>query len=226
LLQNPTRQYLGEVLEFLGRPGFRELDDAPAGADPEHRMQVYAGDNNPALLLGAFVDSGFLDLDHLGEALRLRVASWSFPTDTPPAGRFDRPADGRLGLFLQTLGEVHPDKKEALWRIWDLMAQLDAQGDSLLDLFLSHTGAHRGGIQRALFAGFSSAVAKFIEGRDDRYLAELDQVAGHLPAEGPLVRPLREVLERARTMLKTECRDIALMVEGSARGDLVLIEKL
>ena len=226
LLQNPTRPFLGEVLEFLSAPGFRELDHAPVGADPEHLLAVYARDNNPALLLGAFADSGFLDLEHLVEALRGRVTAWAFPSAAAPNGRFGRPEDGQVGAFLQSLGAAHPDKQEALWRLWDLLAQLDAQGDSLLDLFLSHSGAHRGGMQRALFAGFSSAMAKFIVGRGDRDLPELDAIASHLPAEGPLLRPLREVFERARTALKAECRDITLVVEGSTRGDLVMIEKL
>ena len=88
LLQNPTRQYLGEVLQFLALPGFCELDHAPVGADVQHMLDVYGSDNNPALLLGAFVDSGYLDLSHLVEALSARLAAWSFPSDTSPAGRF------------------------------------------------------------------------------------------------------------------------------------------
>ena len=131
-----------------------------------------------------------------------------------------------MGAFLQALGEAHPGERESLWRMWDLLAHLDAQGDSLLDLFLSHTGAHRGGIQRALFAGFSSAIAKFIEGKCDRDLPEMEEIAEHLPGEGAMVRPLREVFERARTALKVECRDIALVIESNTRGDVVLIEKL
>ncbi|HSH70618.1 MAG TPA: hypothetical protein VK997_11915, partial [Deferrisomatales bacterium] len=226
LLQNPSQRFLAEVLQFLALPGFRQLDNAPIGADPEHLLLAYGSDHNPALMVAGYLDSGLLDLGHLVEALRVRVAGWSFADATDPVARFSRPEERELGQFLGCQAAAQPGQKEALARLWDLLSQLDAQGDNVLDLFLSYVGDHRGGAQRALFQGFSSAVAKFIEGKDDRDLPELDAIAAGLPAEGPLVGPLRDVFHRARISLRIECRDFALVTEVAGRGDVVLIEQL
>ena len=81
-------------------------------------------------------------------------------------------------------------------------------------------------IQRAIGRGFPSALARYVHGLDDRHLRELDDVAAALPPGWPTAHPIPRALENARRCLMAECRDIALMVAGSPRGDMVLVEEL
>ncbi|GAB4260140.1 MAG: hypothetical protein Kow0092_08810 [Deferrisomatales bacterium] len=226
LLQLPTLEFLAEAGDWLQRPDFIPLDGAPASADPERLLDAYARENNPSLLVGGFLDSGLVDLDHLEKVLRRRFSSRATPRPTPPAQRFSAPEEVGVARILEALGRAHSAKGEALARLWNLLAQEHDRGDPLLDLFLCWTEVTRAGIQRALVQGFPNALGRFIQGKTDRHLPEMDTVEGRLPQEGPLARSLRESVERARRALMAECRDMALLTEGSQRGDMVLIESL
>jgi hypothetical protein len=167
-----------------------------------------------------------VDLETLRGSLEGRLAAWRFPSGIRPREALNRPEDRDAGAFLESLAEAHPAIREAVWRLWNLLAELEDQGDPLLDLFLCATGSHRGGIQRAILQGLPGCLGRYLEGKDDRHLSELDGLLQHIPAEGPLRQPLRELLERGRRALMSECRDMALFGEGSAKGDMVLIEEL
>lgn len=226
LLEAPTAPFLSDALDVLAKPGFLALDGAPGLADVERLLDVYARDNNPFLLLGAFLDSGFVDLGGLEKALAERFCSWAFPPAPSPRGRFEAPEDGDLGAFLDALSAAQPGAREPLSRLWCLLADAEDGGEPLLDLFLCSTGAHRGGLQRALARGIPLGLGSYLRNRDDRSLPELDAVMGHLPPQSPLAARLRRVFESARRALMTECRDMTLMPEGSPRGDMVLVERL
>jgi hypothetical protein len=227
LLQVPTEAFLGEALELLAKPGFVALDDAPAGADAERILEGYARDNNPCLLLGGFVDSDLVEAANLAELLRKRFVGQEFPRDVAPEARFAAPGEQQMGIFLGALARANPASSDSLARLWNLLDELEDRGERLLNLFLTWTGAHRGAIQRVIVQGLPAALGRFVHGKSDRHLSQLDAVADRAPREGPLAGPLRDALEAARRTLKTECRDMALLLEGRPqRGDMVLVEKL
>ncbi len=220
LLQAPSGAFLAEALDCLGQPGLLSLDGAPASTDPARVLEVLARDENPFLLLGGFLDSGLADLETLEADLAARLGTWSFPGEGAAA------RDGAGGAFLGAFGDARPGVRRDLGRLWTLLGEVTDRGDPLVELFLCHGGAHRGGLQRMLLRAFPAAVARFVQGRGDRHLPELDAVAAHLPTAGPAAASLGGVLDGARRALMAECRDIALLVEGSQRGDVVLIEAL
>lgn len=227
LLQVPRPDFLCEALDLLGRPGFVPLDGAPASADRTRLLEAHARDHNPSLLFGGFVEGGFLDEAALLEALRRRFAGQGFPGDLAAAARFRGPGEESIGEFLGALETAHPGLAEPLARLWGLLDETDERGDRLLDLFLAWTGVHRGPLQRAVAQGLGPALARFVQGKTDRHLPVLDQIADHVPREGPLAAPLREAFAVARRTLQAACRDMALLLEGrSQRGDMVLIEEL
>ncbi|MBI5015794.1 MAG: hypothetical protein HZB55_09935 [Deltaproteobacteria bacterium] len=226
LLEEPAATFLAEALDLLGRPGFLELDRASGLADAERLLDVYAKDNNPFLLFGGFLDSGFVDLAGVEKAAAERLRTWVFPEAPFPGERFGTLEDGDLGAFLEALASAQPAAKEGVKRLWSLLADLRDGGEPLLDLFLCATGAHRGGLQRALARGIPLSLGTYLRERDDRSLPELDSVMAHLPMGGPLSGGLRKVFENARRALMAECRDITLILEGSPRGDMVLVERL
>jgi hypothetical protein len=227
LLQVPGADFLCEALDLLGRPGFAPLEGAPPAADRARLLEAHARDHNPCLLFGAFVEAGFLDEAGLLEALRRRFAAQGFPADRGAAARFRGAGEQDIGEFLGALEAAHPGLAEPLGRLWGLLDEIDERGDRLLDLFLAWTGAHRGPLQRAVAQGLGPALARFVQGKTDRHLPLLDQIADHVPREGPLAAPLREAFGVARRTLQAACHDIALLLEGhSQRGDMVLIEEL
>ncbi|MEW6487208.1 MAG: HEAT repeat domain-containing protein [Thermodesulfobacteriota bacterium] len=227
LLQVPRADFLCEALDLLGRPGFVPLDGAPASADRARLLEAHARDHNPCLLLGGFVEAGFLDEVGLLEALRRRFASQGFPGDRGAAARFRGAGEEDIGEFLGALEAAHPGLDEPLARLWGLLDEVDEQGDRLLDLFLAWTGAHRGPLQRAVAQGLGPALARLVQGKTDRHLPVLDRIAEHVPREGPLAAPLQGAFAVARRTLQASCHDIALLLEGrSQRGDMVLIEEL
>jgi len=227
LLQVPTETFLGEAMDLLARPGFVPLDGAPMGSDAERMLEGYARDNNPCLLLGGFVDSDLVEPTGLAEALRKRFVGHEFPRDLAPEARFSGLGEQEIGTFLGALTRVNPATAEALARLWNLLDGLEDRGERLLDLFLIWTGVQRGAIQRVIVQGMPAALGRFVQGKGDRCLPQLDAVGDRAPADGPLARPLREALEVARRTLKAECRDMALLLEGRPqRGDMVLVEEL
>lgn len=225
-LEAPTALFLTGALDVLAKPGFLALDGASGLADAERLLGVYAADNNPFLLLGAFLDSGLVELAGLEKALGERFRSWAFPPAPSPRVRFGAPEDGDLGAFLDALAAAQPAAREPLSRLWCLLADAQDGGEPLLDLFLCSTGAHRGGLQRALARGIPLSLAAYLRDRDDRSLPELDGVMGHIPSSSPAAAGLRRAFENARRALMTECRDMTLMQERSPRGDMVLVERL
>ncbi|MHB8763570.1 MAG: hypothetical protein ACYDA8_04400, partial [Deferrisomatales bacterium] len=226
LLQVPTAAFLSEALDCLAKPGLLELDRARSTADAGRARVVHARENNPFLVLGGFLDAELVDLDGLDAALASRLREWSFPAAVPPEERLARPGEAELGQFLQAFQRARPGVEEALSRLWTLLGQVEERGEPLLELFLSFVGAHRGGLQRMIYLSMPAALGRFIQGKTDRHLAELSAVAAHLPVAGPLVGPLRDVFDRARRALMAECRDLALLIEGNQRGDMVLVEVL
>lgn len=227
LLQVPLPDFFSEALDLLGRPGFVPLDGAPAAADRARLLEAHARDHNPCLLLGGFVEAGFLDEAGLLEALRRRFAWQGFPDARGAAARFRGAGEQDMGEFLGAMEAAHPALAQPLARLWGLLDETDERGDRLLDLFLAWTGAHRGPLQRVVAQGLGPALARFVQGKTDRHLPVLDRIADHVPPEGPLAAPLREAFAVARRTLQASCRDIALLMEGrSQRGDMVLIEEL
>ncbi len=227
LLQAPSTEFLAEALDRLQRPALAGLEQLPPGGDPERFLEALAADTNPVVDLASFLDSEILDLGAFEAELQRRLAARAFPSDEGPEARFRDPEERSLGEYLGALIRAQPGGRQAaLGRLWILLSQVDDRGDPVLDLFLCWGGAHRGGLQRALFQGLPSALGRWIQGRTDRHLPELDRVAARAPSEGPLTGPIREMLDRARQALQAECRDMVLMLEGSVRGDMVLIEAL
>ncbi len=226
LMQVPTTEFLAEAVAALARPGLVEAGDLPAGADPDRLLQVTAAEANPVVNLASFLEEGLVDLEELERQLGQRFAAGGYPPAEDPESRFSGPAEKSLGRYLSALAAAKPGRREALHRLWALMVQLEDRGDPLLELFLCWEGVHRGGLGRALFHGLPTALGRWIQGRTDRDLPELDRIAAELPAEGAVVGPVRHMLDRAGTALKAECRDMVLLVEGQVRGDMVLIEAL
>ncbi|GAB6063795.1 HEAT repeat domain-containing protein [Deferrisoma palaeochoriense] len=226
LLQVPTTEFLAEAVGELSRTGLVEADGLPPGADPERLLERTAAEANPVVNVASFLDEGFVDLDALEAELRHRFAAGAYPPAEAPASRLGGAVDAGLGRYLSALAGAHPARREGLHRLWNLLLQLEDRGDPLLELFLCWEGRHRGGLHRALFHGLPTALGRWIQGKTDRNLPEVDEIEARLPAEGPLVGPVRHMLERARSALKAECRDMVLLVEGQVRGDMVLIEAL
>ena len=226
LRENPDAEFLAEALALLGREGFLPFEGEPAGTDRDRMLQVYGGDNNPCILVDGFLDSGLVALDAAEEQLRSAFAQRDFPSSAHPRQRFSAPEETHAGDFLGCLTDANPAKADVLSRLWGALAKLEAHGDPAVELFLSWTGVERGGIQRAIGRGFPSALARYVHGLDDRHLRELDDVAAALPPGWPTAHSIPKALENARRSLMAECRDIALMVAGSPRGDMVLVEEL
>ncbi len=227
LLEQPTDAFLCDLLDRLGRPGLAAVDAAPDAADEERLLEVHAAEANPFVLLGGFLDTDVVDPARLEGLLRVRLAKGAFPPDLSPQQRFSAPAEGPLAAYLDALARAQPGRTETLVRLWNLLADVEGRGgDPVLDLFLCWEGGHRGGLQRALAQGFPHALGAWVQGRGDRHLPDLDRIAAHLPEEGALRPHLRDALHRARTALQSECRDMVLMLEGSPRGDVVMVEML
>jgi HEAT repeat protein len=226
LIQVPSAQFLSEALILLGDTGFAELDRYFSLRDREEALSIYARENNPCLLLGGLLDSGLVDLDEIRKGLEARIATWAFPSDAPLRETLSHPKDKDVALFLEALAEARPAIREPVRRLWNFLAQWDDRGDPLLDLFLCYTGSHRGGIQRSVFEALPSSIGQFVRGRDDRFIPELDVLARQVPANGPFRQPLLDLFAKARRTLMAECRDMTLLGEGQARGDMVVIEEL
>lgn len=225
-LRAPTAGFLSEALQTLGKPGFRALDQAAGLADPGHLMKGYATDNNVFLLVGELLDSEFVDLAAFETFLRGRFRGWGFPEPVPPSRRFQAPQDGDVAQFLEALDASQPAGREPLDRLWGLLADAEGETGAVLDLFLCSTGVHRGGVHRALARGLPGAVDRFLVGKSDRELPELEAVAARVPPDAPVSPELRQVFSRARRRLMAECRDLVLVSEGAPRGDVVLMEIL
>lgn len=227
LLQTPTEEFLAEALDRLGRPGFVPLDEAPEAADRERLLETYATENNACLLVGGFLDAGLVDPDALEAGLRERFTAGAKPTGkkAPGAAAGGSGPEG-TATFLNALAAARPTMADGLRRLFALLEREEDRGDPLLDLFLCWTGAHRGGLQRAVIQAFPNALGRLIRDRTDRYLPELEALAAHAPREGAVGQNLADQFERARRALQRECRDMSLLLEGSQRGDMVLIETL
>jgi hypothetical protein len=226
LLRNPSVGMLAEAIGFLGLPGFCELDRASPLTDPEHLLRVFAQENNPFLLLGGFLDSGLLPLDEVARALEAQLAKSAFPAATAPTEGFARSEGRSVGTFLEAFGAALPGQRWELNRLWNVLAQTQVGSESFLDLFLCHTGAHRGGLQRLILRELPGALGHLLLGKDDRFLPDLDRLAERLPPEGPFRSAVAPVLEKCRRALMAECRDLVVFDEKMPKGDMVVIAHL
>lgn len=225
-LRNPSVSLLAEALSFLSRPGFCGFDGASPLADPEHTLRVFAQENNPFLLLGGFLDSGHFPMEELVRALEQRLANGAFPPETAPETSFAGVEGCGLGPFFEAFGAALPAHHFELARLWNLLAQLRIGSDTLLDLFLSHAGVHRAGLQRLILRELPAALGQLVAGKDDRFLSQLDRLTASLPADPRLRTPVAQLLERCRRVLMAECRDMVLFSENMPKGDMVLIAQL
>jgi hypothetical protein len=214
-------------MRLLRMPGFVELDSATAIMDPQHLLESRSAELNPALMVGRFLESGLIDLPSLLKKLRERFGQKRFPMSMPPMSRFSALEDGGFGPFLEALGNAHSMTREELSRIWELFIELEDDSIPLFELFWSESGLHRGGIQRLILRSLERGVGRWIEGKDDKFLSELDAVESTIPRDGPLAVRVLATFETARTKLMSECKDMVVWMEGGGqRGDIVLIEKL
>jgi hypothetical protein len=226
-LNSPSTGFFIAALRLLRMPGYVELDSATAIMDPQHLLESRSAELNPALLVGRFLESDHIDLHSLLRKLRERFAQKKFPVAVAPRTRFSALEDGGFGPFLEALGNAHSPIREELSRIWELFIDIEYESVPLFELFWSESGLHRGGIQRLILRSLDSSVNKWIEGKDDKFLAELDAVESTIPRDGPLAVRVLASFAAARVKLMSECKDMVVWMEGGGqRGDIVLIEKL
>ncbi|TAL15744.1 HEAT repeat domain-containing protein [bacterium] len=226
-LNSPSTSFMTAAMKLLRMPGYVELDAATAIMDPQHLLESRSAELNPVLLVGRFLESGLVDLQSLQEKLKERLGQKKFPAVISPRTRFSALEDGGFGPFLEALGNAHSTIREELSRIWELFIDIEDESVPLFELFWSESGLHRGGIQRLIMRSLDGSVRRWIEGKDDRFLSELDSVESTIPRDGPLAARILGSFSSARVKLMSECKDIVVWMEGGGqRGDIVLIEKL
>ncbi|TLN21069.1 hypothetical protein FDZ71_04145 [bacterium] len=225
-LNNPSREFLIAAARVLRKPGFTEMDSLSAIMDPQHLIESRSREINPCLLVGSFLDSGLIDLFAFVSTLRNRFSAKKFPAAPSPLARFGSMSEGGFAPFIEAVAAANTALREELSRIWEVLLDATDEGSPVFEIFWAETGLHRGGLQRMILRRLPAAVEAWTDGRDDKFLGELDAVESTIPRDGPLAARVLEVFRGARMKLKRECKDMVVWMEGGQRGDIVLIEKL